>query len=324
MNLNYSKVKHNGNNYYVFFNKYNKKKVPIVVDTIGYNIIKKLKKNWHINKYNFVYCKHKHNNTEKEIYLHELVLKYQNKQNDSIVHINKIGLDNRIQNLMYDNDYKEMNKCIKKKKRTINLPKNYGIKKNEIPTYVTLLRENEKCGARFMVNIGDISWKTTSKRNLSLKYKLEEAKFYLRKLKEEKPELFDEYSMNGDYTKYGKKLFDEFYTIIDKAGFKNFKRLNMKNNTDILLQNKMEEFNYIDDMSDLIRLRTYNSLPKNCNIKFNDIPNYCHYKNCNKGCYFMVVDHPKQDDEIFYSNDNKNCSLKNKLKEIKNYLKELK
>ena len=54
------------------------------------------------------------------------------------------------------------------------------------------MKPNGSHGDRFMVEIGDVKWKTTSSKKLSLKYKLEEAKLFLRQLKRESPELFEQ------------------------------------------------------------------------------------------------------------------------------------
>ena len=91
-------------------------------------------------------------------------------------------------------------------------------------------------GERFLVEVGDVSWKTTSSRNLSLKYKLEEAKKYLRNLKQKRPDLFEEYSMNGDLNKYGLEQLTSFFEISQNAGYTNLKKINLSDNTDVYLK----------------------------------------------------------------------------------------
>ena len=49
-----------------------------------------------------------------------------------------------------------------KKKRTIKLPKSSGITPDDIPTYIWYVKETANHGDRFVVEIGDIKWKTTS------------------------------------------------------------------------------------------------------------------------------------------------------------------
>jgi hypothetical protein len=50
---------------------------------------------------------------------------------------------------------------------------------------------------------GDLKWKTTSCDKLSLKYKLEEAKKFLRQYKQRNPEEFMKNSMNSDLNANG-------------------------------------------------------------------------------------------------------------------------
>ena len=72
------------------------------------------------------------------------------------------------------------------------------------------MKPDSSHGERFMVNIGDINWKTTSTNELSLKYKLEEAKMFLRHLLRSRPDLYEEYSMNGDFNKEGIDLLNSY------------------------------------------------------------------------------------------------------------------
>lgn len=231
----YVKIKHNNKQYCVINIK--KGKLPVVLDWKDWLEIKKLNKKWNINFYNFVYCRHTYNGKSKDILMNDVVKKLENKKvsKHSIFHINKIKSDNRRENLQYDNHKKTVNKNLKKKKRTIKLPKETGIDVNKLPTYIWYLKPDKSHGERFIVKIGDINWKTTSKKNLDLKFKLEQAKSFLRELKETKPELFEEYSMNGEFNKHGKKLLKSYIDICNKAGFK-LNKVEMNNITDEYLK----------------------------------------------------------------------------------------
>lgn len=81
------------------------------------------------------------------------------------------------------------------------------------------LKEDSTHGDRFIIDIGDVKWKSTASKKVSLKYKLEETKKYMRHLKLTRPDLFSDYSMNGDLNEDGIVLIDEFITISQKAGF---------------------------------------------------------------------------------------------------------
>jgi hypothetical protein len=102
------------------------------------------------------------------------------------------------------------------------------------------LKPNDTHDERFNIEIGDIKWKTTSSSKLSLRYKFEEGKKYLRELKEARPEIFLENSMNGEFNLEGKKLLKSFFEISKKAGFNNLKNLSTDNLTDRYLKEKLK------------------------------------------------------------------------------------
>jgi hypothetical protein len=214
--------------------------VPIVLDWNDYVQIDKFDKNWHITDKGMVVATHKtiSNGIEiiREVYMHDLVLKL-NKLYTSYptLHINRLGIDNRKINLMPDTLDKETTKNIKKKERIINLTGS-GIQSNDIPSYVWYLKESDSHGERFMVNVGDIKWKSSSSKTLSLRYKLEETKKYLRHLKNIRPDLFTDYSMNGDLNEEGKTMLKSFINVSRLAGFNNLSMLS--NKTDIYLREK--------------------------------------------------------------------------------------
>jgi hypothetical protein len=229
-------VTHNDKSYVVFGVKFDKYYLPVVVDSNDFKLLSKMGKVWKCNNNGSIYCSHSFNGITKDIFLHEVIMNIKQKDaNDSVIkapmiHINRIKLDNRRNNIIYDTHDKDINKNQKKKKRTVELPNDSGIDPDELPTYVWYMKPDDTHGERFMVSIGDINWKTTSSKYVSLKNKLEEAKMYLRKLKEDNPNIFDEFSMNGDLNKEGKKLSDDYYDIIHNAGYNYIKKI-INNNT---------------------------------------------------------------------------------------------
>jgi hypothetical protein len=230
--------------YSIFEIVYKDKICPVVVDSKYYNKIMSISNNWKIIN-GQVATKIINNEESYDIYLHELIMNLKNKKiiKKAIIHINKICLDNRENNLMYDICNKDIQKNIKKKKRNVILPST-TIDADKLPTYVWYSKGDDKHGDKFIVKIGDLVYNTTSSKKVSLDYKLEEAKKYLRKLKEENPKLFCEYSMNGDYTDLGIKLSNEFNTIITKAGYKlNFK---ISESTDSLLKENLTHLTYFE------------------------------------------------------------------------------
>ena len=229
-------VLYNGSKYAIFSVKYKKLLLPGLLDHDDYLKIKKLNKNWRCNDNGFIVCSHTIDGVTKDVHMHEIVmLLHHNKQKKKIIHINRIGLDNRSSNLMYDDVGKMVGKNVKKKERSTNLPKGCGIDPNDIPTYIWYVNQNGTSGARFVVKIGDVHWSTTSCKDVDLKTKLEYAKQYLRDLFSDRDDLCKEYSMNGDYNEEGKKLLNSYYDIVKYAGYDYIKKFIPEGTTKELL-----------------------------------------------------------------------------------------
>lgn len=230
--------------------------IPILLDRLIYKIIKQFGYHWYVNDKNHVYAIrpyiYKNEHREEYIYIHDMVMRLgnlgilnmlntsQRKNSTSeiikymrsalllsgdtdikypIIHINRVHFDNRYANLQYDIPGKVCAKNTKKKKRTIDLEK-YGISVQELPTYVWYLKPDRSHGGRFCVEIpNEISWRSTSSKQLSLRFKLEEVKKYLRFLKRQRPDIFDQFCMNGDLSRSGKILIEEYGKMIEKVGY---------------------------------------------------------------------------------------------------------
>jgi len=254
----YNKVIYNNKEYIVIKVKYKGNYIPIV---LTYKDFKQIPSDyhWNISDTGLLYRK---TVNDKIQYLHELVLK-KNNITVPIIHINKLGIDNRLSNLMFDNKNKITKKNLSKKARTIDLKDNIDVDK--IPTYVWYLKPDKTHGERFQVVMGNIKWKSTSSNELSLKYKLEETKKFLRQMKNEKPEEFIKNSMNNDLNISGEKLKKEFYEIITLAGFK-YRYMPTKFTDFILKEDKiglnktekklLEQFNINSDKTTNDRLKS--------------------------------------------------------------------
>lgn len=239
----YYKIAHNDEVYAVCKLSYNSKTAPVVLDWNTFGEIKKLNKSWHINEKGSVVTNHKYidGGVEKikEFSLHDIVVRISDGelQNVSILHINRLGVDNRRSNLAYDTNEKDITKNLKKKSRTITLPDDCGITPNEIPSYVWYLKEDSTHGDRFIIDVGNVKWKSTGSKKVSLKYKLEEMKKYMRFLKNTRTDLFDDYSMNGDLNEEGIELISDFLQISQKAGFNLNQNVKHKNTDKFLEEN---------------------------------------------------------------------------------------
>lgn len=256
----YTTIYRDGTDYAVCKLKYKGHNVPIILEYDIYKKIKKIDKKWHINDKGSVVTNHKiikdGDELVKEIYLHDLVLKlYDENDEKPILHINKLGVDNRKCNLIYDTCDKHITKNLKKKSRTIVLPKHTGVRPEDIPSYVWYLKEDETHGERFLVDFGEIKWKSTGSKKVSLKYKLEETKKYLRYLKNEMGSDFDAFSMNGDLNTVGRSLLSSYMSISKSAGFTNINsNLTGSENTDRYLK---EDHNGLSD-DEITLLQVFN------------------------------------------------------------------
>ena len=332
-NLEYKKIRHLNRYYAVIKVDYKEHSLPVVIDWDDINVIRKLNKKWRSNQFGFISCSHTYDDETKEVFLHEIIMamkmKNENKKRTDkpIVHIDRIGLDNRRENLMYDEVDKDQNKNIKKKKRTISLPAESGIKPSEIPTYVWYMKPNGSHGERFMVDVGDVQWKTTSSKQLSLRYKLEEAKKYLRELTKSRQDLFEDFSMNGDYTKDGNELMKSYYDIVQRAGYDNIKTEEpTKNTVDYIKPGKISrKENAILKKQDLMntdkKRRVINKLTNESDVDPNDLPKYCYFRSeyGNRGSYFIIEGHPELDGRVWQSTSSKKVSTKDKFDQMMDY-----
>lgn len=242
-------LEYNSERYTVVIISHLNNEIPILLDRPIYKIIKHLEYNWYINDKNHIYAIkssiYRGKSYDEYIYIHDLVMrlgragvvrkditsisqlveymKYAlspSKSEYPIIHLNRIHFDNRYLNLKYDIPNKSTYvKNTKKKRRTINLKK-HGISVQELPTYVWYLKPDTSHGDRFCIEIPEeISWRSTSSKRLSLRYKLEETKKYLRYLSRHRPDIFNYFSMNGDLNLEGKTLLKEYNKMIMHAGY---------------------------------------------------------------------------------------------------------
>jgi hypothetical protein len=85
-----------------------------------------------------------------------------------------------------------------------------------------------------MVKLANINWKSPSSKDLSLRYKLETAKKFLRDNIKENPELIKKFSLNGDLNDAGLQLKKSYYDLIHQAGDGKYKKYQMKKNNSTL------------------------------------------------------------------------------------------
>jgi len=240
---NYINTTYNNKHYTVIKVIYKNMNIPIVMDTYVYNVLRKDNKfntlNWHIGQSGSLHTFINNN----LLYLHEIIyyIVTNNKNHKPLLHINKICLDNRFENLMEDTTDKIIKKNLNKKERTIKLK---PIDTSKIPSYVWYLKKDKTHGERFQVNLGNIKWKCTGCNNLSIYYKLEETKKFLRQYKQKNILEFKQYSMNSDLNENGLKLKNNFYNILNMIGLKYIYSTDI--NTDCLLNEDISKLNSLE------------------------------------------------------------------------------
>lgn len=214
----------------------------------------------------------------QEKLLHRLVMGAE-KGSLSIDHINRRPRDNRKANLRPATG-SEQNKNKSKMPRTVDLPDNCGIKPEEIPTLIWFRPKDEITGHdnRWVVEMKDNNekvylWKSTSRRDLSLKCKFEMAKKHLRIQLNEFPQLFDGHCLNGELSDIGKTTDEEYCEIVRLAGYdasiKNDQSYVLQQDTTGMSDNEIKElerFNGINTSKydDILELYDLGPLPQYC------------------------------------------------------------
>lgn len=326
----------NNENYVVIPFKFKGNKYPIILDYMIFKVIKKMSRSWYVNDKGYVYTVSMDGETSTDVYLHDVVKQIQSKLNKTdvedkpIIHINRITFDNRTENLEYDTSNKVYNKNLKKKKRTIKLPKNSGIKSSELPTYLWYIKNSGSHGDRFFISVDDVSWKSTSSQKVSLKYKLEESKKYLRNLQIDRPDIFNNYSMNGDFNETGNDLLREYFIIAKGGGFDDLRMFLMDKNTDKFLMEDIKGLsifetnllNKFDPLEGSVNVSSEFSLFKKTHVdKYTkNLPEHCHYQegSGNGNDFFYIKNHPEC--KKWCTDKSTNKSTKDKLKELNNKL----
>lgn len=229
-----SKVKYKGANYGIIKVKYKGAYYPVLLDFKDYLNIKALQKQFVTDTYGRVYCTHKYKQIEKKIYIHRIIKalhdpKYSQTGRIVIYHLNGVNLDNRLANLSHTE--------IKNPRRRIIIMNDPHVTPQMIPPYVSYMKPNKTHGARFSVVFNNIKWKCTSSKSLSLKFKLEQTKKFLRMLMLD-PTIKQTYFKTAitDNQQSDQHLLKTYYAVIRVAGYKHIKHVKSKptNNMTIL------------------------------------------------------------------------------------------
>jgi hypothetical protein len=212
--INYSNVIYCNKEYIVGKVPFKENYLKFVIDKEDFNKVDGY--SWHKSSNNYISQGVIVDGKKKEFYLHNLILNifdFPGKgSKESVDHINRIGLDNRKENLRIISQT-EQNLNQSKKKRRIELPEDSGLTIDDIPKHIWYIKANGSHGERFAIelNTENITWKTTSSKNISLKDKLESAKEKLKEYYKQFPYLNPD---NEDKYNKIKELTDSYNEII--------------------------------------------------------------------------------------------------------------
>jgi len=342
-NLDYVHIDHNDKKYVVFKLKTNFIHCNLcVVDFDDFNKIKNLK--WDcVNGYAASELKIKGNKCYKSIatlYLHNFVmgkLTFEGKgQTTTIDHINRNPIDNRKENLHLINQ-SEQNLNQNKKQRQLILPEHSHIKINDIPRGVSYVPVFKNHGNGFEVNLPQfnnaiLKYYSSRDKTLSLKFKLEQVKKFLRYTKSKFPEEFAKHHIETEYNQNEIDLIDSYNEIIKLSEFPEYKNNLITYNTQNYLT---EDLTYLTDnekkLLDTIQFENKTKkklltvLPDGCDITVNMIPKYCYYAKptCGIGDKFVIDKHPKLNGKSWSTQTSKKLTINDKFDQLLKKLKEL-
>jgi hypothetical protein len=188
--IHYREVSYNNKEYTIGTILFKEKEIEFVIDKDDFSKIED--KAWHLSSEKYISSSFIHDNKRKELYLHNLImnrLEFPGKgSKETVDHINRIGLDNRKENLrIVSQSQQNMNQI--QRSRSILLPEGCDILPEDIPRHIWYIKSHGAHGDRFAIEFKteNICWKTTSSKKVSLKDKLSQAKNKLQEFYKQYP-----------------------------------------------------------------------------------------------------------------------------------------
>lgn len=179
----YIPVSYAGKEYVVGFIMSCSEQVTFVFDEEDFPKI--CERTWYKCSVNYISSSVRIDGKGKQLFLHNLVMVrplYTGKGPlESVDHINRIGFDNRKENLRVVSQT-EQNFNQKTRKRMATLPSDSGLTMEDIPRHIWYIKPNGAHGDRFAIEFRSegITWKTTSSKSIPLRDKLAAAKAKLQ------------------------------------------------------------------------------------------------------------------------------------------------
>jgi hypothetical protein len=273
-------AKYNNKEYRVIECEYMDQIIPFVIDEENYDKIMDIVYVFE-RKFNYrtaggyISYNTLENGKKCEYYLHNMIMDHTPKGKGSTVvvdHINRIGTDNRKENLrIVSQSVNNQNR--RKIKRIVDVPETSGIKADDIPTFIYYNKREGNHGEHFRIDVpGKKLVKTTKSKKYTLKQKLEQAKDILNNMLND--DIKNNHSLNGNLLQSGLNTEKSYYEILELAGYKNIKIINLPQYIKQIL-NDRENYFIIENHPNLNDIWTSDkSLNKSSYEKFVEVRNY--------------------------------------------------
>ena len=314
--INHKIIEYNNKKYIVAYTPYKEKHILFVFNADDKEKVCKL--SWCYHNDGGYLQRHDSTDNTKILYLHNLVmnkLTFEGKgQQHTVDHINRVGRDNRKENLRMATSQSAQNFNTKKRERKVELPEGCDITPDMIPRNVWYIKPNGKHGEGFCIEIkgvetlneGRFTWKSTRSTKISLKVKLQETKLKLEEIAKNNPELEELSELANEVRR--NELIQSFNAILEKSGYPeevikaNLVELITDAPTQVIINNNEEQM--AKTITDLHASgKKVDKLPQDCGITPDMIPKYCYYTPANdkSGDRFVVDRHPGLGDKKSWS-----------------------
>jgi hypothetical protein len=285
---NYKNVEYNGKQYIVGYTPFKNDHILFVFDADDKDKVVKHRWYYRTDGGYIGGAFHFDNDIIKVWSLHNVVmnkLTHDGKgQQHTVDHINRIGRDNRKENLrILTQSAQNFNQ--KKRDRKIKLPEDCNITADMIPKNVWYVKARGGHGDGFCIEIkgvstlgnGSYSWNSTRSTNVALDIKLQESILKLKKLKDECPELQQIDDMTNEIRL--RELSESFNAILQKSGYPqpvieaNLVKVDYTPITAPVITPDVEKVVAIHAAGK----KKESKLPPDCGITLDMIPKYCYY-----------------------------------------------
>ena len=182
----------------------------------------------------------------------------------------------------------------------------------QLPCYISMIKGDMYHGIKFKVEVNNIKWFTTSSKKICNETKLELAKKYLLQFKSSNPNLFKNTELSKENINIKRKLLADFYIILEKAHYDNIKSLKINNIGNFIINYKIPKE----------EKKILKNIEKDRQINKYSLPKYVFYRSKykNRGSFFAIENHPNSK-SIWRSTSSKYISDKQKYEEVMNKLK---